>query len=155
MNNRHISLCAGLAILPIDKIDDGWKYILNESPSNQYIKKFNQYMQKNWINELRTLWSCEEEQYRTTNFAEGWNSKLKRYIGRSYPTFTHLLTVLHEDAKFYGVTRSRCNTHFTAKKRSLSVIENNDRINRSVLQLKHKNITVGHCLEKICPYIWK
>lgn len=155
VNNRHVCLCAGLAILPIENIEEGWIYIQSESPNNTKVTEFNKYMYRTWIKnkEYRKIWCCHQEQHRTTNYAEGWNSRMKRFVGRTYPTLPHLLSVLHDDAIFYGVSMSKFNKNFHSKRKTLNDIQVNIRINRAVSQLENHSITTGHCLEKICPFI--
>lgn len=156
INRRHVSLCTGLALLPVEDIDDGWSYIINESPNNEFAENFNIYMYNQWLSSstFRNIWCCQKERNRTTNKLEGWNSRLNRFVGRSKPALPYLLDVLRDDAKFYGINRSQKNRNFTATRIQQQVQERHARINRAIIQLQEKKITVGHCLEKICPYAY-
>ncbi|KAL0902469.1 hypothetical protein ABMA27_000327 [Loxostege sticticalis] len=94
---------------------------------------------------MNKICNCDQEKIRTTNNVEGWHSKINRYIGKTNPTIVHLLDSLIKETRVIDM-------HKSGTKKSKNYIEIDEEIRKSINELKEKKITVGHCLEIICPY---
>jgi hypothetical protein len=72
-----------LPLLPQNKIIQGFEKIKKfqaKEEIQEIFKEFNEYFEKNWLNAIK---SCGNEEYRTNNICENFNSKLKRKIQRN------------------------------------------------------------------------
>lgn len=147
VKRRHVARCAGLARLPVKYVKRGNAYIMKKSPLGEDIRKFNKYFSKQW--NAKTVFSiicnCDKETIRTTNNIEGWHSRINRYIGRSKPNIAILLETLSKETKMTDIFKKRT-------KKAAKYIEIDKEIDDAIIDLKKKKITVGHCLEIICPY---
>ncbi|GBN43365.1 hypothetical protein AVEN_80827-1 [Araneus ventricosus] len=76
-------MCAALAFLPEEDIDDAWIKIQEDSPQNFLQTKFYDYFVEQWI-ENRTItvsmWNCFKRLHRTNDIIEGWNNKVNAFI---------------------------------------------------------------------------
>jgi hypothetical protein len=45
----HVQLCVALSHLPLDIVDEGWLYIMEESPISAEITNFNDYFVQTWL----------------------------------------------------------------------------------------------------------
>ena len=117
---RHIRMCAALAYLPPENVDDGWLSIMEASPVSENICKFNDYMIEQWLeNAIFTdTWNCYQQRHRTTNALEGWHSKFNKCVQKVHPNIIELISLLKSDSRHYDIQRSRARLNIPAKKRS-------------------------------------
>lgn len=144
----HIKLCAALTHLPPNFIEDGWLYIMAESPNNQDFTKFNDYFVNTWLedNVLSNIWCTYNEYHRTNNMVESWNNKIKKHI-KAKPNIGQLLQGLLKDAKYYS-GQLRNPDGIKISKRKPETLARDWKIRTTVQELLAGQISVGHCLEK-------
>lgn len=149
VQKRHVAKCIGIARLPPEHLEFGYQYVMSKCPSNEKIEKFNKYFQTHWIkrSNFSELCSCDKEQIRTTNNIEGWHSRINRFIGRTNPSLSQLLEVLSKETKVIDIFKSKAH-----KKKAENYTEIDNEIKKSLQDLNAGTISVGHCLEMICPY---
>ncbi|KOB66407.1 Uncharacterized protein OBRU01_13150, partial [Operophtera brumata] len=135
VERRHEAISAGLALIPPDQLNEGWKYILQWSPCTETIIKFNEYFKKQWLDNklLSNMWNCEGEEPKN-------------------PTLPRLLHFLKKDDQYYSIYES--NKDFNITKKCRDRAENDEKIKRAVGALKDNNVTVGHCLEIVSPFAY-
>lgn len=76
-----IQLYCRLPLLPINKIQDGWNYILAEMGDSEHENKFKNYIDHYWMkNNFSRVWCVFGERHRTNNAVESWNRKLNRLV---------------------------------------------------------------------------
>lgn len=144
--NKIISLCMVLPHLPCEKIEEGFRYILNVNKligCDKKVEQFLSYFQRYWLPK-KTVW-CFDERHRTTNVCEAWNSQFNQSFKRR-PTIIRLLKHLNEDAAFHAVHSL---TLVSAKQRSNYVIDRNNYIAHIQMQLVNGDIGVPLFLESL------
>lgn len=90
-------------------------------------------------------WCCQGEDLRNTNHLEGWHSRINRFIGQKRPSIAKVLDILVKEMKMR-------NSRITRKNENYLLIDSE--INEAVENLKAKEISVGHCLEIIAPFMF-
>lgn len=147
----HIRLCASLAHIPIYALEDGWLFIMENSPFCEKITKFNDYFVTQWMDNdnIGKIWNCFGLRHRTTNALEGWHNRLNRYIGKSHPNVCELVQFLKEDAQHCQIIIRQTELYMTPKKRCTKYIKLDERIRKIQESYLNNEITVGRCLEKI------
>jgi hypothetical protein len=146
MNSKHerrvVGLFTALALLPMDHMSNGIKYIKDESPNTSKIMLFEKYMRQTWLknDEFILQWNVFGERHRTNNVIESWHSRLNKDMKKRLPkSILRLLNILVE----------RENQESETTERRKEFIRQDDIIMNNQLQLVHGEITVGHFLEKL------
>lgn len=78
-------MCGALSHLPVDKVDDGWLYTMEETPQNPKLTNFLDYFADQWLDNSRVpkeLWNVHGQRHRTNNVVQGWNSNSNKVIGK-------------------------------------------------------------------------
>lgn len=145
---RHVARCIGLARLPQNFINTGYRYVMARSPVCIEINKFNAYFKKQWVSKdkIEKECCCHDEAIRTNNNIEGWHAKINKYVGRKNPTLAHLLHVLETESTSFDLRK-------VSKKKNKEYEEIDKEITSAIEELKSGIISVGHCIEIICPYV--
>lgn len=77
-------LTCRLPLLPENKIQDGWNYILAEMSDSEAENKFKTYIENYWMkNIFSRVWCVFGERHRTNNVVESWNRKLNRLVPKN------------------------------------------------------------------------
>ncbi|KAF9421547.1 hypothetical protein HW555_002480 [Spodoptera exigua] len=86
ITRKHVALLTVLAHLPPEAVTDGYLYIMEDSPTDEAVTKFNDYFVKQWFenNLMKDKWCCYGERHRTTNKLEGWHAMLNRTLDTRY-----------------------------------------------------------------------
>ncbi|XP_035208214.1 uncharacterized protein LOC118182940 [Stegodyphus dumicola] len=93
----HLRMCASLAYIPAECVDDGWLCIQESSPRNARLEAFYDYFVEQWLeNDVVTIqmWNCNEKLHRTNNIVEGWHHKLNSVIRKIHPKTLELIKFL-------------------------------------------------------------
>lgn len=155
LHKRHVALCASLALIPEQYINDGWLYIMEDCPQNNLISAFNDYFVENWLDNktIARNWNVYGQRHRTTNLVESWHSKINRKInGRNKPNILQCLDTLHKEANLSKNKMDQVQRGVQTNNRTPESIENEARINRIFSQFFENQISLGHCMEKLCIY---
>lgn len=145
----HVKLCTVLSHLPLNLLDDGWLYVMGESPNNAEITKFNDYFVQTWLQHpvLSKVWNTFNESHRTNNMVESWNGRVKKIMPLK-PNIGQFLSGVEKDAKFY-YNKINQSGPIQISKRKKESMQINDRINNTIQELLTGQISIGHCLEKL------
>ncbi|XP_026728382.1 uncharacterized protein LOC113494297 [Trichoplusia ni] len=145
----HIKLCAALSHIPKHFVEDGWLYIMAESPSSENFTKFNDYFVNTWLEDkvLSNIWCTYNEYHKTNNIVESWNHKIKKII-KVKPNIGQLLQGLNKDVQFYS-EQLRQPGGIKISKRKPDTLVRNWKIQTTVQELLNGQISIGHCLEKL------
>lgn len=148
---QHIRMCAALAHLPQEFVDDGWLYIMQSSPDNEAIRKFNDYFVDQWLENdtFRDMWNCCGERHRTTNTVEGWHSCLNRKLGKSHPNIYELVTVLKNLAEYYQTVKNKIDLNMPPPKRAKKYRQLDSRILKTIQDLNENKKTLGETLHRL------
>jgi hypothetical protein len=95
-------MCAALAYLPIDEVEEGWLMIMESVPQNEKLTLFLDYFVERWMGNQNVpieMWNIRQHRHRTNNAVEGWNSKLNSIIGKQQPNVFMLVQKLKEEAE--------------------------------------------------------
>lgn len=149
ITRKHVALLTVLAHLPPEAVNDGFLYIMEDSPTDEAVTKFNDYFVKQWFenNLMKDKWCCYGERHRTTNKLEGWHAMLNRTLGKS-SNLVQFLKTLEDDSIYQKILSGKSN------QRRPEQIENDKRINNIVNRFTSGEIMVELCLEKLCPFIF-
>ncbi|KAI5645679.1 MULE transposase domain-containing protein [Phthorimaea operculella] len=104
---EHVKLCASLALLVKEDVEDGWLTIMEDSSTEERVIKFNDYFVTQWLEDpdMIAKWCCHGERHRTTNLVEAWNQRLQQYVG-SNPTLMFLLDMIELDISSYDICQA-------------------------------------------------
>ena len=132
-----------LALLPVNKVIDGFVHLFENQPSKEYpqIENFLEYVTETWMEDdalfHKSLWNHYENRGpRTNNHVEGYNAKLKRFLSKHPNIWTFILKIKGEESN--SALRF---THLEAgtlkeRGRKASNLEND----LAILQLKNKYV---------------
>lgn len=145
----HIQLCASLSHLPPKFIDEGWLYIMEESPNSAEVISFNDYFVRTWFENptLAGTWCTFDEPHKTNNAVEQWNSRIRKLI-KIKPNIAQLLEGLQKDVRYYSAALESP-TSIQLSKKKPETIARHKRITSAVNELVCGQISIGHCLEKL------
>ena len=129
-------MCAALAHLPPQYVDDGWLQIMEWSPETEKIVKFNDYFVSEWM-ESERMWICTKNRHRTTNTVEGWHNRINKRIGKSHPNIYELIKTLFEEAVYFDISTQRDDMVFNVAKRSKKYIDLDQQINNVINAFLH------------------
>ncbi|GBN85427.1 hypothetical protein AVEN_220897-1 [Araneus ventricosus] len=118
-------MCAALAFLPEEDIDDAWIKIQEHSPQNFLLTKFYDYFVEQWLENSTitvSMWNCFKRLHRTNNIIEGWNNKVNAFIGKSHPRIEDVIRVLKTEANYSDFLAERRNLNLEGKKRAKKYI---------------------------------
>lgn len=153
---KHLALCLALPLLPENLIDDAYLYIMEDCPGGNNITKFNDYLVQTWLEGGKftpSIWNVYGQKNRTTNAVESWHATLNRFIPNKKVNMPQILHILKRDALLQNA-RILQQQNGASTSSSVSEIDNNDRIRRVIQDLLDQKIVLGHCLEKLAPFIY-
>ena len=98
----HVSLCTAMSHLPQHLLDDGWLYVMGESPNTPEVTLFNDYFVQTWLQHsvLSSTWSTYNQSHRTNNMVESWNARIRQIIPLK-PNIAQFLHGVEKDVHFY------------------------------------------------------
>lgn len=98
-----IKLFQNLPLLPTDKIEEGFSSIKSyqhDLEVSEAFEEFNEYFQMFWLDVITPLgFGVSELKFRTNNFNEGYNSKIKGIITKQlnvYQFLNEMIVFMHE-----------------------------------------------------------
>lgn len=148
---RILALTASLPLLPIEKIDEGWKYIESQILKEFKMDKFINYFKSFWLkNEsFRKQWCVFGQKHRTNNFAEAWHFKINEKTNRKLSLYG-LLKLLHKHS-IVQKNRIKAIIHDlkAPKPRDQAYVLRDIVIQNAQLQLVKAEITVGAFLDMV------
>ena len=147
---KHVALCSSLALLPSEYKADGWLYIMEDCPQKENVDKFNDYFVSSWLDNqyMHGKWDFYGDIYRTNNPAEGCNAKINRCITGKLNIISFLRIIKKDADLSFLRLKSQGNA------RRPDDIDRDKIINDSIKSMLNGTITIGHCLEKICPFVF-
>ncbi|XP_035213237.1 uncharacterized protein LOC118187144 [Stegodyphus dumicola] len=144
----HLRMCASLAYIPAECVDDGWLCIQESSPRNARLEAFYDYFVEQWLeNDVVTIqmWNCNEKLHRTNNIVEGWHHKLNSVIRKIHPKTLELIKFLKNEAKESDYFIDRRYVNLEGKRRKTCVIKKEKRIQR-IMQGFYSSQNIRKCL---------
>ena len=149
-------MCAALAYLPTEHIDNGWLSIQEDSPRTEKLEEFYDYFVDQWLENSRigiNVWNCYKRRHRTNNVVEGWNNKLNRLLGRTHPNLGELIMCLRKEAEQNDLLYDRTELHLEAKRRKQTYVKLDRRI-FSILEEYEHSLDIKKCLRSLA-YVQK
>lgn len=115
------------------------------------MKSFVTYMNNYWLknDEFIKEYCVYNQLHRNNNFAGGLHARLNRVIIKKYVTIAKLLSVLVRDISINKMAISDAKTGHSKNKRQRLLKERDTFIINTQMSLIHKEISVGHFLEKL------
>ncbi|XP_072394779.1 uncharacterized protein [Diabrotica undecimpunctata] len=131
-------MCAALAYLPIEDIDDGWLCIQETSPISEKMEQFYDYFVKQWLENThitKEMWNCYDLRHRSNNVLEGWNHRLNTLI-RPHPNVFQLVKCLVKEAEYCDYLYDRFTFNLEGKRRKKTDINLDERISKTLQKYK-------------------
>lgn len=152
----HIRMCAALAHLPVEDVEEGWLSIQEESPTDPSLQTFYDYFVSQWFEnptfDVET-WNCFNARHRTTNAVEGWHFKLNSLLNRPQPNFSKVITVLKKEAEYFDFIIDRRYLNLDGKRRKLKYVKVDEQIKKTLAEYI-LNKDIRKCL-KTLSYVQK
>ncbi|XP_035216715.1 uncharacterized protein LOC118195774 [Stegodyphus dumicola] len=133
----HLRMCAALAFLKLEDVDDGWLLIQEYSPEDPKLQEFYDYFVNQWMdNALVTIemWNCNNRRHRTNNAVEGWNNKLNHALMKHHPTVRTLVATLKKEAEYSDFLICRKELKLVGKRRRKNYIRIDERIEKCFIE---------------------
>ncbi|KAF8791056.1 hypothetical protein HNY73_005985 [Argiope bruennichi] len=130
-------MCAALAFLPEEDLDDTWIKIMEDSPQHCLLTKFYNYFVDQWFeNSTITvdMWNHYNRLHRTNNAIEGWHNKINLFIEKSHPKIEELIRFLKREAEYSDFLAARKELNLEGKHRAEKYINLDNRLMRTVLK---------------------
>lgn len=135
-------MCAALAYLPIDKVEEGWLMIMDSVPQNEKLTLFLDYFVKQWMENQNVpieMWNIHQHRHRTNNAVESWNSKLNSIIGKQHPNVFLLVQKLKEEAELVSWQIKSKELGLAGQKRKRTYVKQDERIERIMAEYDKSN----------------
>ncbi|KAJ8728987.1 hypothetical protein PYW07_006683 [Mythimna separata] len=148
---QHIKLCASLAFLPKEDIEDGWLTLMENSFQAEPVTIFNNYFVEQWLEppEMIPLWCCFKEHHRSSNLVEAWNERFQRYTGCK-PSLLLFLQTVATDISTHDIARERLQMNgIPIHKRKKTSIKNDELINKLTHQYENKERSITNFLQEV------
>ncbi|XP_045500699.1 uncharacterized protein LOC123706206 [Colias croceus] len=102
---RHLALCAALAHVKKEDIEDAWLCIMEDAPQNEAVTKFNDYFVTQWLENksIEFIWNVHGYRHRTINLAEAWHKRLNNMMHTKKPRMLQFLETLKKEADYVDV----------------------------------------------------
>lgn len=148
---RHVRMCAALAYLPPEYVDEGWLSIMEDNPDEPLVGEFNDYFVGTWLENdfFKPLWCCYGRQHRTTNAVEGWHNRLNKRISNVHPNIFVLVQALKQESQHSNNVRSQLELFQTPKRRKTKYIQLDRQINEIINQFLSQQNNVKYCLVRL------
>ncbi|KAL0891848.1 hypothetical protein ABMA27_015107 [Loxostege sticticalis] len=153
---KHLALCLALPLLPENFIDDAYLYIMEDCPTENNVTKFNDYLVKTWLEGGKFpahIWNVCGQKNRTTNAVESWHATLNRFIPNKKVNMLQILHILKRDALLQNA-RILQQQNGASTSSSVNDKKYDNIINSAIQDLLDRKIVLGHCLEKLAPFIY-
>lgn len=134
-----ICMCAALAFLHPEQVQDGWILIHSQAVQNEKLTKFFDYFVDQWLenpNIQIEMWNCHQRRHRTNNVVEGWNHRLNSMVGKPHPRLRDLITYLKKEAESSDAKMLHMELNLEGVKRKKKYITMDSRIERATETLE-------------------
>ena len=151
-----VRMCASLAFLPPQDVDDGWLHIMSSTPENRSLTNFLDYFTEQWLENStisKDMWNCHSDRYRSNNILEGWNHRFNTLVRKPHPNIYELIQCLKEEGEYGDFLYKRTLLHFDGKRRKKVYIELDTKILK-ILEQYRVDLDIEKCLKAIA-YVHK
>lgn len=146
-----IQMCAALAFLKIEDVQDGWVEIHSQAPQNPKLSAFFDYFVEQWLENDEMpidLWNCHGRRHRTTNAVEGWHHKVNNLLGRPNPKIKDVIFCFKSEAELSACMYMRMELNLAGKKRKKTYVELDKKLERAVKKYE-ENGDIITCLKTV------
>lgn len=146
---RHLAMCAALAHIKKQDIEDAWLHIMENAPQNDAVTKFNDYFVAQWLenNSIEFIWNVHGARHRTINLAEAWHKRLNNKMGKRKPKMLQFLDTLKNEADHINWKLKHFKFNIPLKLRTRRSIAYDKEL-KSILD-SYDNISLAEVLEKL------
>lgn len=148
---KHIRMCAALAYIPPDDVEDGFLKIMETTPSLPKLKEFYDYFVNEWLeneNISISMWNVYKQRHRSNNAVEGWNHRLNVLLNKPHPNVYDLVAHLKQEANFCDHLLDRQYLNLEGKRRKSTYRLLDERIDR-ILSEYEITKDLKKCLETL------
>lgn len=98
----HLAMCAALAHIKEQDIEDAWLHIMENAPQSEAVTKFNDYFVSQWLENtsIQFMWNVHGARHRTISLAEAWHKRLNNKVGKRKPKMLQFLDILKKEAEY-------------------------------------------------------
>lgn len=147
----HIRMCAALAFLKPEEVQDGWIEIHSQAPESPKLSLFFDYFVENWLENPEfpiKLWSCYQRRHRTTNSVEGWNNRLNTLLERPNPRIKDVVMCLKGEGEKTNCAFMKYELNIEGSKRRKKYIKYDERLER-IMKRYEANGNLRSCLRAL------
>lgn len=147
----HIRMCAALAFLKPEHVEEGFAEIHSQAPENEKLTKFFDYFVDQWLENTEipvSLWSCYQRRHRTTNAVEGWHHRINSILLNPKPKVKDVVKCLKKEAEVTNRMYMRMELRMEGKKRKRKYVKIDERIERTVKKYEETG-NIKSCLKAI------
>lgn len=144
-------MCAALAFLKTEDVQDGWVEIHSQAPANPKLTRFLDYFIEQWLynDEIPIeLWNCYGRRHRTTNAVEGWHNKINNLLGRPNPKIRDVIVCLKGEAEVSSFMYMRMELNLDGKKRKKTYVDLDKKLAKTVKKYE-ENGSIKECLKTV------
>lgn len=144
----HIRMCAALAFLKPEEVQDGWMEVHSQAPESPKLSLFFDYFIENWLENSEfpvEMWNCHQRRHRTTNSVEGWNNRLNTLLGRPNPRIKDVVMCLKAEGEKTNCTFMRYELSLEGTKRKKKYTRYDVRLER-IMKRYEANRNLRSCL---------
>lgn len=146
---RHLAMCAALAHVKKEDVEDAWLHIMEDAPQNEKITKFNDYFVAQWLENpsVQLMWNVHGVRHRTINLAEAWHKRLNNKMGKRKPKLLQFLEILNKEAEYVDWKLKSFQFGIPLKPRTRRSIAYDMEL-KSILD-NYNNMSLAECLQKL------
>ncbi|KAG8180971.1 hypothetical protein JTE90_024719 [Oedothorax gibbosus] len=150
----HIKMCAVLAFLPEEDVEDGWWLILETTPVNPKLTQFYNYFVDQWLDNPNldiSVWNCHQTVHRTNNAVEGYHIKMNRRL-KPHPSVRELVKFFRNEAIYADYLATRVERGLPGKKRKNLYVK----LNTKITQIENEYLNTRNfkkCLTSITKMV--
>ncbi|XP_022819196.1 uncharacterized protein LOC111362902 [Spodoptera litura] len=148
LGKDHVKRCCSLPLLPIDAQPDAWLYIMAECLNTEDATTFNDYFIKTWLDDnsdYANTYNCYKEHHRTNNSVEAWNARIAKKLKKKPNILQFLVAIKRDMNEFWR----RVVMDGPISRKKIETIRMNTMIADTVREFESREISIGHCIEKL------
>ncbi|RNA13080.1 Ragulator complex LAMTOR3 [Brachionus plicatilis] len=148
-----INLFGALALIPIEKINEGFEIIKLFKPNDAKCDQMLTYFENQWLNKIQpNIWNHFDSDIRTNNKIEGLHSGLNKQIISDHQNVFQLINFLKQKQSSNSIEYERLKQAQVVKNKSKK--EETKQFQLELIKIEHKNSPkVKEFLQSLCQFI--
>ncbi|CAF0946333.1 unnamed protein product [Brachionus calyciflorus] len=119
IKGEFINLFGTLALIPLEKVTEGFEIIKSLKPNDPKCDEFISYFEKQLLNKVKPdIWNHHESDIRRSNIIEGFHSGLNKLLNKNHSNIFQLITFLKHHQSSSSMEYERLNQAQVVRKKS-------------------------------------